>query len=140
MPLCHDGRVAHPKSPITRVIGVYDAEGTLRGEIAYLLRRTFAGQHCALCDITHGPVRMRSSWERCASDFASRHGVTVFLAHLDDAPRSVLDDANFQAPSVYLERLDGAVELLMSAADLAACESSPNKLFAQLESDWESRK
>lgn len=132
--------MTHPRSPITRVIGVYDAEGTLRGEISYLLRRTLAGQHCALCDITHGSVRMRSSWERCSAEFSSRHGISVLLAHLDDAPRSVLDHANFEAPSVYLERLDGTVELLMSAVDLTACENSPDRFFARLESEWENRK
>lgn len=128
-----------PKSPITRVIGVYDAEGTLRGEISYLLRRTLAGEHCALCDITHGLVRMRSSWERCAADFTERHGVAVHLAHRDDAPLSVLDDASFRAPAVYLERLDGTVELLMTAADLARCENSPDRFFAHLESEWGNR-
>lgn len=137
--LWHDGRVTPPKSPITRVIGVYDAEGSLRGEISYLLRRTFAGRHCALCDITHGSVRMRSSWEKCTGDFTARHGVAVHLAHLDDAPRSVLDQANFKAPAVYLERLDGTVELLMTAADLAACENSPDRFFAHLESEWGNR-
>lgn len=124
-----------PKAPITRLIGVYDAEGTLRGEISYLLRRMVTGQHCALCDITHGSLGMRSTWERCKADFTARRGIALHLAHLDDAPRSVMDHANFQAPAVFLERLDGAVELLMTAADLARCGNSPEKFFEYLESE-----
>ncbi|MGA0878144.1 MAG: hypothetical protein ACO3SP_03410 [Ilumatobacteraceae bacterium] len=125
--------MSSPVSPITRVIGVYDAEGTLRGEIAYLLRRTFTGRHCALCDITHGAVKKRSSWEQCSVEFSARHKVDVHLAHLDDAPRPVLEHEDFRAPAVYLERLDGSVEPLMTAEDLEKCETSPEIFFALLE-------
>lgn len=124
-----------PKSPIVRLIGVYDAEGTLRGEISYLFRRTFSGHHCALCDITHGAVRRRQAWKKASAEFSSRHGIDIHLAHLDDAPRSVLDHEDFRAPMVYLERLDGTVEPLMTAADLEKCARSPEVLFGALEDE-----
>jgi hypothetical protein len=42
---------------IARLIGVYNAEGSLRGELAYLLGKLTGRAHCALCDITHGALR-----------------------------------------------------------------------------------
>ena len=42
---------------IVRLIGVYDANGTLSGELAYWIGARLGRRHCSLCDITHGSVR-----------------------------------------------------------------------------------
>jgi hypothetical protein len=42
---------------VVRLVGVYDADGTPRGEIAYWVGARLGRTHCALCDITHGPWR-----------------------------------------------------------------------------------
>ena len=46
-----------PVAPIERLIGVYDADGGLRGELAYVLGHLAGRAECALCDITHSAVR-----------------------------------------------------------------------------------
>ncbi|MGA1089849.1 MAG: hypothetical protein ACO3X2_10375, partial [Candidatus Nanopelagicales bacterium] len=61
---------------IRRLVGVYDADGDLRGEIAYLAGK-FGGRHCALCDITHSPVRRRREWD----DYVSTLPVPFDLVH-----------------------------------------------------------
>ncbi len=48
---------------ILRLVGVYDADGSLRGELAYWVRARLGRAHCALCDITHGAVRERREWQ-----------------------------------------------------------------------------
>lgn len=40
----------------TRLIGVYDARGSLLGEVAYLWGKVRGTRHCSLCDITGGSV------------------------------------------------------------------------------------
>ena len=47
---------------MVRLVGVYDADGGLRGELAYLAGKV-QGRHCSLCDITHSPVRRRREWD-----------------------------------------------------------------------------
>ena len=131
--VCHDGQMSSSGPSIVRVVGVYNAAGTLRGEISYVLRRTFAGEHCALCDITHGPLRRRPTWDRGVEDFAARSGIDVVLCHLDDAPPAVLEHPEFQAPAVFLERSDGSVEPLLSAEALETCQCSPQQLFDLLD-------
>lgn len=123
-----------PSEPrVTQVIGVYDAEGTLWGELHYLWRRTFSGEHCALCDITHGSFRRRPDWDRCASAFTERRGLEIALFHLDDAPVSVTGHLDFTAPSVFFETSEGMVVRVMGPEDLETYDHSPEAFFAALD-------
>ena len=45
---------------VVRFVGVYNAEGTLRGEVAYWIGARLGLGHCALCDITHGVFTVRA--------------------------------------------------------------------------------
>ena len=67
---------------VTRLIGVYDADGTVLGELSYFLRARVGRAHCALCDITHGRVRERDDW-RAERD---RLPVPFTTFHRDDQP------------------------------------------------------
>lgn len=141
--LCHDDHMSATGGPttprVTRVMGVYDADGSLVGELRYLWRRTFAGEHCALCDITHGSLRRRPQWDRSASAFSDRRGVDIVLFHLDDAPVSITALPHYAAPAVFFETSDGAAERVMGPEDLAACGHSPEALFAALDRELDRR-
>jgi len=52
-----------------QIVGIYNADGGWRGELRYALGLMSGGEHCALCDITHGwnPVGRRD-WKRACSD------------------------------------------------------------------------
>ena len=50
---------------IVRLVGVYDADATMRGELAYWVGARLGRTHCALCEITHGMARERSEWKTC---------------------------------------------------------------------------
>jgi hypothetical protein len=119
-------------SSVIRIIGIYNARGTLRGEITYLLRRTFAKEHCALCDITHGSVRRRPGWDRCSQVFTGECGIPVDLLHLNQAPSDVLDRADFHPPAIYFQKSDGSFILALSQVELEACNHSPEALFSLL--------
>lgn len=120
------------KSAVTRVIGIYNARGTLRGELSYLLQRTFAGKHCALCDITHGSVRRRPSWDRCVTSFSSDSGIIVDLLHLDEVPAELKQVTDFAVPAVYLQRTNNSFALALGPNELEMCGHSPEQLFTML--------
>jgi hypothetical protein len=63
-----------------RLTFVYDANGTLFGEIAYLFRSRFKGEHCSLCDITHSWRGKRSEFTSCAA----RLSVPITYLHRND--------------------------------------------------------
>ncbi len=112
---------------LTRLVGVYDADGTLRGELTYFVGARLGRAHCSLCDITHGRVRERADWRDC------RDGLPVpfVTVHRDELPPSLV---GFVAayPYVAAETDDGPV-LLLDGAALEACGGDPEALVAALE-------
>lgn len=64
----------------TELLGVYDADGGLRGEAAYVVGKLLGRRHCGLCDITHSPVRRKREWDAMVADLA----VPFRLRHLNE--------------------------------------------------------
>ena len=113
---------------VRRLIGVYNAEGSLRGELAYVVGSRFGRAHCALCDITHGALRQRASWKECRASLP----VPFVTYHLDDQPEEVRDAIAGQAPAVVAET-NLSLTVLLGPDQLERCESSPAALRAELE-------
>ena len=108
---------------IVRLIGVYNAEGTLRGELAYWVGKRLGRTSCSLCDITHGSVRERSDWRRCRSALP----VAFDTYHADDQPQPVRQVGGGQLPVVVVET-GRCFILLLGPDDLRACDASPDLL------------
>ena len=81
---------------IREFVGVYNADGGVRGEVRYVVGHLLGRAECALCDITHSPVRRKKQWDRFVVD----RGVPWRLLHLNEMPADVaalvepLDDDN----------------------------------------------
>jgi hypothetical protein len=112
---------------IRRLVGVYDADGTMLGELSYFLGARLGRTHCALCDITHGLVRERAEW-RSARDELPVEFVTY---HRDDQPDDVREAIGDRLPAVVAETA-GGVTLLLDRDELEACDSDPQSLVAQV--------
>lgn len=113
---------------ISELVGVYDADGGLRGEAAYVWGKLRGTTHCGLCDITHSSVRRKASWDRMVASLP----VAVRLLHLNE-----LDDelekavATCGAPAV-LGRDEAGWHVLVGAAELDAMAGSVDALGAEL--------
>ncbi len=113
---------------VSRLIGVYDADGSLRGELTYWVGARLGRAHCALCDITHGLVTERSDWRRCRD----RLPVPFETFHRDDQPAEVRDVAEGLVPVVLADTAVGLV-LLMGPPELEACAGSVDAFAAALD-------
>jgi len=113
---------------LRRLVGVYDADGTWRGELAYWIGARLGRRHCSLCDITHGSVRERPEWVACKT------GLPVEFAtfHRDDQPEAVRAVADGSYPIVIAENDIGAV-VLLGPEELASCGGSIERLVAAIE-------
>lgn len=122
-----------PESPatrhITRLLGVYDAEGTLRGELAYWIGARLGRRHCSLCEITHGLVRVRPEWTTCREGLPIRFDTF----HLDDQPAAVRTAAAGRAPVVVAE-VGADHVVLLGPDELEACHGSVDALMHAVES------
>ena len=115
-------------TPVLRLIGVYDAVGTLRGELSYWVGARLGRAHCSLCDITHGLVKERSDWRDCREQLP----VPFETYHRDDQPAAVRDVAAGVVPVVVAETAVGLV-VLMGPAELEACNGSVEAFSAALD-------
>lgn len=99
---------------VSELVGVYDADGGLLGEAAYVWGKVRGTRHCGLCDITHSTVRRKGEWDR----MVARLPVPVRLLHLnelDDDLRAAV--AATRAP-VVLAREAGTWRELIGVAEL----------------------
>lgn len=112
---------------VRRLVGVYDADHTLRGEVAYWIGARLGRRHCALCDITHGSVREKGEWKSCRAGLP----VAFDTYHRDDQPAEVRAAAS-QLPAVVAMTDEGVVPLL-GPAELERCEGSVDRLLEAIE-------
>jgi len=119
---------ASPSQHIVRLVGVYDADGTLRGEVSYWVGARLGRRHCSLCEITHGSVRERPEWATC------RVGLPVPFDtyHRDDQPDIIRTAASGRAPVVVADTNGGPV-LLLGPDALDACAGSIEALVESIE-------
>ncbi|MGH9135656.1 MAG: hypothetical protein ACRD0G_01245 [Acidimicrobiales bacterium] len=123
-----DGTPTRPQTArIRSLVGVYNAVGSLRGELAYAAAKLSGRAHCALCDITHRGVRHSRAFDEACQSLP----VDIELVHLQSRSDEVLAASDGRAPCV-LARTDSAVVMLLGPDELAACKGSPDALVAAI--------
>lgn len=102
-------------------LGVYDADGGLAGEVAYLVGHLFGTAECALCDITHSWRRKRE-WD----EMTERLGKPFTLLHrngvADAAVLAVIDRVGL--PVVLARTADDTWHPLLERDALSAADGS----------------
>lgn len=104
---------------VDRLLGVYNADGGLVGELRYVVGHLLGTTSCALCDITHSPIRRKKEWDALVAEL----GIRVDLRHLnelDDRERAAVGD---DAPIVLVES-EGMLRPLLDAEQLTALDGS----------------
>ncbi len=112
------------RGAIARLVGVYDADGTIVGELSYFVGARFGRAHCTLCDITHGRLRERSSWR-----VARERLPAPFVAfHRNDQPDAVRSATGSAAPVIVAETTAGEIVVVLNPDELECCAGSPERL------------
>ena len=119
---------AAPTERIIRLVGVYNADSTLRGELAYWVGARLGLRHCSLCDITHGSVRERPEWKACQVGLP----MPFDTHHRNDQPDSIRATTNGHAPVVVAETDRGNI-LLLTSEELDACAGSIDRLVEAID-------
>lgn len=113
---------------IVRLIGVYDAQGTLRGEAAYWIGARLGRRHCSLCEVTHGLFTEKNEWRSC------RDGLPVPFDtyHRDDQPPEIRVISENRAPVVVAETTTGHV-VLLDGQRIEEADGDPHQLVELIE-------
>ena len=109
------------------VIGVYNANSTILGEVSYWIGARFGVAHCSLCDITHGLFAERKDWKSCRDQ--SEFNFSTF--HRNDQPEAVRAAANDVTP-VVVAFVNDKYQVLLGPQQIDACEGSPERLVAAI--------
>ena len=117
-------------SDVVELIGVYDADSTLIGEMSYWIGARLGRTHCSLCELTHGMFTVKSEWRECSRGLA----VPFRTFHRNDAPADVLSAADGSFPIVLARTAAGIVTVM----DRVALErfNGDTVLFAQSLRNW----
>lgn len=115
-----------------KLIGVYDADATLWGEMSYWVGARFGVRHCSLCDITHSLFREKSQWRECKSKLDTELGVEFEAFHRNDQPEDVRKCIDGNYPAVVMRNDGFELSLFMSASEIATCGASPELFVAEI--------
>lgn len=115
--------------PVESLIGIYNADGGIVGELRYVAGRIFGRAHCALCDLTHRGLTHRKEWSRASERIA----VPFELLHLNERPEAVLRASEAAAPCVLAKAGDDLV-MLLGPDDLEACARDVDEFERRLRS------
>ena len=113
-------------SPL-ELIGIYDADSTLVGEISYWIAARLGKKHCSLCDITHGVFTVKSEWKACAASIP----VPFLTFHRNDAPSDILAVAIDNFP-IVLARYSHGLEVIFTKQQLEEFEGNTTMFQAAL--------
>jgi hypothetical protein len=119
---------------VTRLTGVYDAEGSLLGELRYVVGHALGRRHCALCEVTHGRLREKPAWREARE----RLPVPFTAVHLDEQDAAERAVAEGRTPCVLAHTSEG-VELLLGPDEIATCRGEPGLLAEALQRALEQR-
>jgi hypothetical protein len=113
--------------PVDELIGVYNADGGMVGELRYVAGKIFGRAHCALCDITHRGVSARAEFTRACE----RIPVPFVLLHLNERPDDVRAASGGAVPCV-LARVGGELVVLLGPTELEACATQVDEFERRL--------
>lgn len=100
---------------------IYDADGTLAGELMYMAKKALGLAHCAACDITHGPRREKP--EFTALKTTTGWTVPLLNIHRDEMDETMRACVNGLLPCV-VARTDGGDFVLVRPHELDECAGS----------------
>jgi hypothetical protein len=111
---------------MVRYTGIYNADGTILGEISYVAKKLVGRGSCALCDITHGWTGRKKGFDATCSAAS----IEWELLHRDEASSEQLAVAG-ELPAVIAQR-NGKWELVLGPRELDECNGDPAALVARL--------
>jgi hypothetical protein len=110
------------------LIGVYKADGGIIGELSYFFGHLVGARSCSLCDISHSPIKKKSSFKALERELLSDHGVAIKMLHMNERNQRELKASEGREPCMLLEYPDGSISMFLDAVDLKALSGNVGSL------------
>lgn len=113
------------------LIGVYNADGGIVGELSYVLGHLIGVRNCSLCDISHSPVKMKSSFKALRRKLLVNHGIAVRMIHKNERNEREIKASAGREPCMLLEHQDQSLSMFLDSAELKTLDGNVES-FAKL--------
>lgn len=101
-----------------KLIGVYNADGGVIGELKYFFGHLIGVAKCELCDITHSPIRRKAAFDQLALDLKAQYGLDFDLKHLNERTEAETKASLAKEPCVLVEYPDGTLGMFLDRQEL----------------------
>lgn len=110
-----------------RLVGVYNADGGVIGELKYFFGHLIGVTQCELCDVTHSPIRKKASFDKLTVSLKSEFGLDFALRHLNERTEAEIRASEGKAPCVLAEYADGTLGMFLDQAELRVVSGDVNR-------------
>ena len=114
-------------SNLNQIIGIYQADGGVLGELKYISGKIFGMAHCALCDITHGRTGKKDAWKECESNL----GIPIKFVHLNEREPELEEYTKSITPCI-VGKTNKDYILLVNSEQLEKCKGNVKELESLL--------
>jgi hypothetical protein len=110
------------------LIGVYKADGGIIGELSYFFGHLVGARSCSLCDISHSPIKKKSSFKALEKELLKNYNIGIKMLHMNERNDRELKASEGREPCVLLEYPDGSISMFLDYVDLKALSGSVSSL------------
>jgi hypothetical protein len=114
--------------PRATLIGVYKADGGIIGELSYFFGHLVGARSCSLCDISHSPIKKKSSFKALERDLLKEHNIAIKMLHMNERNERELKASAGREPCMLLEYSDGSISMFLDYVELKAISGSVSSL------------
>ena len=110
-----------------KIYCIYNAKGSVSGELAYVFKKYVLGFKCSMCEITHNSFTMKKDWE----NKVSQSNINIETVHLDERPKDLEEFSKSKPPCVVGEYQEG-YKIILTNEDLKNLEGNVDLFFDML--------
>ncbi len=114
--------------PRATLIGVYKADGGIIGELSYFFGHLVGARNCSLCEISHSPIKKKSSFKALEKELLKNHNIAIKMLHMNERNERELKASAGREPCMLLEYPDGSISMFLDYVELKAIAGSVNSL------------
>tara|TARA_B100000965_G_C19487640_1_gene711513 strand:- start:502 stop:873 length:372 start_codon:yes stop_codon:yes gene_type:complete len=113
---------------IQKIYCIYNAEGTLKGELKYIYDKYINNIKCSMCEITHSAISPKKKWKvKCAT-----YKIKIECLHLDELPKNIKGLVSNKAPCV-VGQMNSGIKILIHDKELIKMNGDIDSFFHSLD-------
>ena len=115
-------------SLVQKIYCIYNAEGSVKGELKYLYEKYFKDIKCSMCDITHGTFMQKKKWKNKCLTFPFE----IECMHLDELPSDIKSLVNDKTPCVVAQ-INSINKIIIKDEELVHMNGDVDSFFSHLD-------